>query len=156
MVDLVERINALLQQERNFYTCEDYLSPTFQQKLLENATGESGSDTMLSDSSSSVHSSSSSRINEVWREKICEWAYQVVDHFDFSREVVNISMSFLDRYLSTRLVDKKMFQLAAMTTLYLTVKLYEQGPLSMASMIELSRGYFMVEQMAVMEMSILR
>jgi lipoyl(octanoyl) transferase len=79
----------------------------------------------------------------------------VVDHFDFSREVVAISISLLDRYLSHRSVDKKMFQLAAMTTLYLAIKLNERGTLSMKSMIELSRGYFMPEQMRVMEMAIL-
>jgi lipoyl(octanoyl) transferase len=80
----------------------------------------------------------------------------VIDHFDFSREIVSISIHYLDRYLATRPVNKKLFQLAAMTTLYLAIKLYEPGSLSMASMIELSRGYFKVEQMAEMEMTILR
>jgi lipoyl(octanoyl) transferase len=75
----------------------------------------------------------------------------VVDHFDFSREVVSISISFLDRYLSVRAVDKRLFQLAAMTSLYMTIKIYERGTLSMASMIDLSRGFFMVEHMAAME-----
>lgn len=88
--------------------------------------------------------------------KICEWSYQVIDHFDFSREVVSISIHYLDRFLATRAVNKKMFQLSAMTTLFLAIKLYEPGRISMSSMIELSRGYFMVEQMAAMEKSILR
>ena len=92
----------------------------------------------------------------MWREKICEWSYQVIDHFDFSREVVSVSIHYLDRFLATRTVNKKVFQLAAMTCLFLAIKLHEPGKLSMASMIELSRGYFMVEQMATMEMSILR
>mmetsp|Transcript_10482 Transcript_10482/g.14864 ORF Transcript_10482/g.14864 Transcript_10482/m.14864 type:complete len:300 (+) Transcript_10482:126-1025(+) len=157
MVDLVERIRVLLEQESKHYCCEDYLAPLFQQKLLSDHSSPSCVQSISSCASSNASTSSSnSGINELWREKICEWSYQVVDHFDFSREVVNISISFLDRYLATRPVDKKLFQLAAMTTLYLAIKLYEPGTLSMTSMIDLSRGYFMVEQMAAMETAILR
>ena len=154
MVDLTERLSVLLKQEKSFYKAHDYLSPAFQEKLQSVAWGDFPKLTISS--ASTVSSTSSSGINELWREKICEWSYQVVDHFDFSREVVSISMSFLDRYLCTRQVDKKLFQLAAMTTLYLAIKLNEPGTLSMQSMIELSRGYFKVEQMAVMEMVILQ
>ena len=155
MVDLYERVNVLVKQDRTVYRCDDYLSPSVQQKLKEQCLMNE-LPKMPTCGSVSSSSSSSSGINEVWREKICEWSYQVVDHFDFSREVVGISISFLDRYLCTRPVDKKLFQLAATTTLYLAIKIYEPGNFSMASMIELSRGYFMVEQIAVMEMAILQ
>jgi Cyclin, N-terminal domain len=157
MVDLVERITVMLEQENSHYFTEDYLSSEFQQRL---ASIVADTDDLIppvaGTTTSSSTSSSSSGINEIWREKICEWSYQVIDHFAFSREVVSISIHYLDRYLATRQVNKKMFQLAAMTTLYIAIKLYEPGRLSMQSMIELSRGYFLVEQMAAMEMSILR
>lgn len=154
MVDLLDRLDALLGQELLSYRTEDYLAPGYQQRLqLETADDENIS---LASFSVSSCSTSSSGINEVWREKKCEWSYQVVDHFDFSREIVSISIHYLDRYLATRVVNKKLFQLAAMTTLYLAIKLYEPGTVSMKSMIELSRGYFLVDQMAAMEMAILR
>jgi lipoyl(octanoyl) transferase len=149
MVDLAERLDILLKQE---CVAEDYLSFPFQQKLQTDLSDASESYSFCTASSST----STSNINEIWREKICEWSYQVVDHFDFSREVVSISIHFLDRYLSTRVVNKKYFQLAAMTTLYLAIKLNEHGTVSMKSMIHLSRGYFTVKQMANMEMAILR
>lgn len=155
MVDLSERIDVMLSQEMRFYTTDDYLNPDFQLKL----TPVSDADGFVPPATASLGSStstSSSTINEVWREKICEWSYQVVDHFDFSREVVSVSINYLDRYLAKRSVNKKVFQLAAMTSLFLAIKLYEPGRLSMSSMIELSRGYFMVEQMSAMEMSIFR
>jgi hypothetical protein len=152
MVDLLERMDILLEQECRSYRTEDYLSAGFQQRLNSDYPDE----TLSSSYSACSSSTSSSGINEVWREKICEWKYQVVDHFDFSREVASISIHYLDRYLATRPVNKKVFQLAAMTALYLAIKLYEPGTVSMKSMIELSRGYFMVEQMAEMEVSILR
>lgn len=158
MVDLLERINVMLEQEARCYTTQDYLAPDFQRKLAPIVCDDELliPETATTTVSSSSSGSSSSGITEVWREKICEWSYQVIDHFDFSREVVSISMHYLDMYLATRPVNKKIFQLAAMTCLYLAVKLHEPGRLSMSSMIELSRGYFKHTQMAAMEMSILR
>lgn len=154
MVDLQERLHAMLHQEVCFYKTEDYLAPNFQQQL--SAGTETAFFLSSSASNSSYSSSSSSNINEVWREKICEWAYQVIDHFDFSREVVGVAIHYLDRYLATRIVSKKIFQLAAMTSLFLAIKLYEPGRISMTSMIDLSRGYFTLDQMVAMETSILR
>jgi lipoyl(octanoyl) transferase len=155
MVDLLERLEVLLEQELLSYRTEDYLDPGFQQRLQVSYADENQSHSSSFSTNSS--STSASGINEVWREKICEWSYQVIDHFDFSREVVSISIHYLDRYLSARPVNKKVFQLAAMTSLYLAIKLYEPaGTLSMKSMIELCRGFFLVEQMEEMEMTILR
>jgi len=151
MVDLVDRLHALLEQEVCSYQTADYLAPGYQQKLRDLLCPETHE--YLSCSSATT---STSGINEVWREKICEWSYQVIDHFDFSREIVSIAVSYLDRYLSRRPVNKKHFQLLAMSCLYLAIKLFEPGTVSMKSMIELSRGYFLVEHMAEMEMSVLR
>ena len=153
MVDLVERIDTLVKQECGIYRTEDYLAPSFQAKLAPpRLSSLFAAEPEISAISSST---TTSGINEVWREKICEWSYQVIDHFDFSREVVAISVHYLDRYLSTRTVNKRIFQLVAMTTLYLAIKLHDQGIVSMASMIELSRGYFLVKQMEEMELELL-
>ena len=155
MVDLLERLDVMLKQEVSEYGTMDYLAPEFQQKLASIAQDDSLFQSSTASNSSSS-TSSSSTISEVWREKICEWSYQVIDHFEFSREVVSVAIHYLDRYLATRTVNKKVFQLAAMTCLFLAIKLYEPGNLSMSSMIELSRGYFEVDQMVAMETSILR
>lgn len=155
MVDLQERIDVMIHQELSSYTTEDYLASDFQHQLAAGSENVGFHSSTASDSSHSSSSSASS-INEVWREKICEWSYQVIDHFDFSREVVGVAIHYLDRYLATRTVNKKDFQLAAMGSLFLAIKLYEPGGLSMASMIELSRGYFTVHQMVSMETCILR
>jgi hypothetical protein len=159
MVDLLERLETLLFVEDNSYRTIDYLSPSHQQSLQQQYLIDPSSfdlQSAFTTTASSTSSSSQSGINEVWREKICEWSYQVIDHFDFSREVASISIYYLDRFLATTLVNKKHFQLVAMTTLYLAIKIYEPGNLSMKSMIELSRGYFTPAQMTEMEMAILR
>ena len=158
MVDLLERLEVLLEVEDESYRTIDYLAPSHQQNLPQQYQRDPSSFDLQSafTPTPSSNASSSSGINEVWREKICEWSYQVIDHFDFSREVVSVSIHYLDRFLATTPVNKKLFQLVAMTALYLAIKIYEPGNLSMKSMIELSRGYFSPTQMAEMEMIILR
>ena len=82
MVDLLERIDVMLEQELRAYKTVDYLAPAFQKQLVSIFEAEgSGSPVATDLTVASNSSSSSSTINEVWREKICEWSYQV------SREV---------------------------------------------------------------------
>jgi len=156
-VDLVERFNALRKQESVQYKCLDYLSfnQTMQGKEMQTKSHLHTLSSSFS-SSSSVTSSTYGGINEVWREKICEWTFQVIDHFEFDREVASVSLNYLDRYLSTtRPVSRKVFQLAAMTSLFLAIKIYEPTTLRMSSFIDLSRGYFQTEHIAYMEKIIL-
>ena len=100
-------------------------------------------------------SSPSPKLNELWRDKICEWCYQVVDHFDVKREVVNVAMNYLDRYLATCTVNRRMFQLAAMTALYLAMKLYEPDMCSVSSLVGLGHGYFHADHIEAMEVAML-
>lgn len=158
ITDLFERFDILCRQEDKVYGCHDYLSSEYQVALGQKAVSQPRAHALSSSTFSSCSSGSSSKsggINEVWREKICEWTFQIVDHFDINRETASISLNYLDRYLSIRTVNRKMFQLAAMTSLFLAIKLYEPAPLRMSSFIELSRGYFKTEHIALMESSIL-
>jgi hypothetical protein len=88
-----------------------------------------------------------------------------VDHFDLNREVVSIAMNHLDRFLATfgEEVDKNLFQLLAMTCLYLSIKLNEYKHLlipesksSMDTILRLSRGAFNLQQMEKMEYEVLQ
>jgi len=89
----------------------------------------------------------------------------VVDHFDLNREVVSTAMSHLDRYLGVYdgIVDKNLFQLLAMTCLYLSIKLNEYKHLlipgsksSMDTILQLSRGFFTLKEMEKMEYEVLQ
>ena len=184
LVDISQRLKVMRMQEANAYVVRDYLNPAYQKKIrelterdvakaeadkVEKAAKEStaavpGSsntaDPLPSEAAAAADgnrtTSTNSTINELWREKICEWCYQVVDHFDFNREVVSVAMNYLDRYLATRTVNRRIFQLAAMTALYLAIKLFEPGKLKMSSLIDLSRGYFLAEHIVTMEDSMLQ
>lgn len=87
-----------------------------------------------------------------WRRTICKWSYDIVDHFGYDREIVFVSLNYLDRYLSNRLSRLLMhgnqethtvhngfqgsskegklcareFQLAGVTALYLALKIHGQ------------------------------
>lgn len=147
--DLAARLQALCIRECTYYTCPDYINPEWQVSLVSPQN-----DTYASNE---VQSTSSSDINEMWRMKICEWCYLVVDHFDFDREVVSVAMSYVDRYSSIHTVNRRIFQLAAMTALYLAIKLYESSvSIHPSSLIHLSRGYFFDHHIIAMEESMLQ
>jgi hypothetical protein len=94
------------------------------------------------------------------RIKMCEWCYQVVDFCKFRRETVGIGMSYLDRYLSTSdgrsaLCNRKEYQLAAMTALYVAIKLHEPLEMETSLLADLSRGCYNEMEFVEMEQVIL-
>jgi hypothetical protein len=113
--------------------------------------------------------SNNERVSEGWRRKICEWSFEVVDHFGFDREVVSIALSFLDRVVALKTkpsgepMHRREFQLIAVTCLYLAIKLHGEtdtfdGPrrkLKIHAFVELSRGLFTVETLEAKEREIL-
>lgn len=94
-------------------------------------------------------------VDEVCREKMCEWSYRVCDHFHTSREIVSFAFSYLDRFIDRCSCDRTAFKLASMTALYMATKLLNAKQLSIHSLAELSRGEFEVSHIAEMERIIL-
>jgi len=135
--EVADRIAVMQQQESNTYACSDYIG---------NGNG---------------HQSSKS-VDRECRVKMIEWTYQVVDFCKFSRNTVAISTSYLDRFLSTSspsaqraLVSKKVYQLAAMVTLYLSVKLFEPMAMDPTLLAEISQGCYTEQEIESMEQEIL-
>mmetsp|Transcript_4709 Transcript_4709/g.6705 ORF Transcript_4709/g.6705 Transcript_4709/m.6705 type:complete len:176 (-) Transcript_4709:862-1389(-) len=75
-----------------------------------------------------------------WRSKICEWCYRVIDHFQYDRKVVSIAIDYFDRFLMAHpgadSMSSRNYQLAAMTSLYIAMKIHADDPedMSMADM----------------------
>lgn len=75
-----------------------------------------------------------------WRFEIVDWCYHVVDMCSMHRETVCIALSYLDRYLSTDAgkktrLNKGMFELTAMTCLYIAIKLHEPATVGIETML---------------------
>ena len=109
-------------------------------------------------SSAKKSSSSSLVIDEFCREQIVEWTYRVVDYFRIDREVVAVSLNYLDRFLSSspETYDRAKYKLAATTTLSMAVKVVHPQKLGdLGILSDLSRGEFTMRDVANMENVIL-
>jgi len=108
-----------------------------------------------------------------YRHKILEWFYKTADHFQFDREVVTISMDYVDRFLllhpSAEEISSRTYQLVAMTSLYVAAKLrigdnshaHSQNDISQRRVVclqeyaDLSSGEFSPRDILSMELCVL-
>ena len=79
-----------------------------------------------------------------WREKTSQWCYDVVDHLGESREVVYLAMNVLDRYCvvqsnSSRALKERDYEIAAMTALFLAVRVTGRATLELPQVMRMSR-----------------
>jgi len=127
-------IKMMHYQEDNLYRCCDYLR-------FNKSDSTDGVDTEC-------------------RYKMARWAYQVVDFCNFENECVAYCMNYLDRFLMTpqgqeALEDRKIFQLTAMTCLYIAIKVHETVGIEPQILTSLSRGAYSEGQFEEMERKIL-
>jgi Cyclin, N-terminal domain/Cyclin, C-terminal domain len=136
--DIADRIAIMRIQEETTYRVKDYIAD------------------------SAVYRKRASKpVDRDCRVKMCEWCYQVVDFCKFRRETVGIGMSYLDRYLCTpkgkgALCNRKEYQLAAMTALYIAIKLHEPLEMETSLLADLSRGCYNEMEFVDMEQTILQ
>jgi hypothetical protein len=144
-----DSLYAMVRQERSGkYACSDYLSLTVWQRNVCQLLQKPNHDQRVP--------GRNSRIDEYCREQIAEWSFRVVDYFRIDREVVAVSLSFLDRFLATCRCDRTSFKLAATTTLHLAVKLLYPCKLTdLGILSDLSRGEFDMKDVSKMEAHIL-
>lgn len=145
--ETVDHLKFLLSQEAGAYPiCVDYLSMVRQLSSVD----------------------SGDLVSEGWRRKLCEWSYEVVDHFGFGRDAVGIALNFLDRYVAIKIqecnivIGQREFQLLAVTCLYMALKIHgevedpngQRRKLRIDAFVELSRGFFHVDVIENMEREI--
>ena len=84
--------------------------------------------------------------NPVWREKVTQWCYDVVDHLNESRSVVYVAMNILDRFTVKQDADTVMsdrtFELASLSALFLAVRISGSGNLRLSQLVGMSRSTF--------------
>lgn len=142
---LQERLDMMLWQEVTQYRTVDYLD-----RHDPSQDENYGVDCVMS---------------EQWRTRMCEWAYQLVDHFDFPREIVGTAINYLDRYLANYfaanapdgapLITKKQFQLVTMGCLFLAMKIQGSVQIPVGYMVKLSRGTLLASDLLAMETELL-
>jgi len=98
-----DRLVAMRSQEVVSYGCADYFRHLRVGRPFHASSSTSHPDDL--DQVSPI---------EQRREKVCEWIFQVVDQCDMDREIAEVAMSFLDRFLASIVVDQANNQLAQM------------------------------------------
>ncbi len=127
-ISTAEHILALLQREATGYSTPlpaKYYPTEFDDDTIKSSSGKS------------------TKIGP-WRKRISSWMYDVVDHFSYDRNIVNISLRYIDQYVSyllanssrvgSQVVKRRHFQLIAVTSLYIAIKIHgellEDDPIS--------------------------
>jgi len=101
---------------------------------------------------------------EARRVEICSWMYRFVDSYDLCRDIVARAISYLDRFLMKMLelnnpsyaVEGSFLQLASLTALNISIKLFSPLKWNINGMIKCSRGKFNVEQIISNEREMLQ
>ena len=135
-IDSNDIFQAMRQQEHTDYKCFDYLL----RREVKNGTNLE-EDEVIDDSC---------------RQRMCDWSYRIVDHFNGNRDLVFSSFNLLNRFLDKCSCDRTAFKLAAMTTLYLSIKINCRKPVTIETFANLSRNEFQVEHIQEMEGIILQ
>lgn len=96
------------------------------------------------------------------RIKMIHWYYEVVNYCNFSRNNVEIAISYIDRFLMTHngqiiFIDENKLQLAYMTALYTAIKIHELNGAFSPKLVStfLSHNKYTIDEIVNMEMFIL-
>lgn len=138
---IISTIQAMCHQETQGYSCGDYL------QQYSDAENESDKKKIA--------------VSREVRAKLVDWCYSIVDFCRFNRETVAIAISVLDRFLLSdlglvTLQEPTIYQLAAMTSLYLSIKIHEPEAMDPELVSNLSHGAYTIEQVEAMEYAILQ
>lgn len=82
---------------------------------------------------------------QIWREKVCEWCFKVVDHLGDDREVVYTAMVLLDRYTGAQWshiskYTRHRYQTASMTALLIAMKLHGRTQFGINNLLRMGGG----------------
>jgi hypothetical protein len=88
----------------------------------------------------------------IWRERVTQWCYDVVDHLRVSRSTVYVAMSILDRYFvncvnttttnsssHSNVASDRSYEAAALTALFLAVRIRGGENLEVVDLVRMSR-----------------
>ena len=130
----LETLEAMRRQEERGYIVTDYLSQIPATAALE------------------------APVDAVCRQVMAKWCVDIADFCNYSRDTTCVAMSMLDRFMASdpqMLLDRNLFQLAAMTALYTAVKIHEHEAMDPNLVAQLSRGAHSAQAVEAMEQRML-
>ena len=133
LTDVESTFEAMSMQEENAYLIDDYFL---------DVPAQSSNGLLAVDADA--------------REQIAVWFLRIVQAIDCSVHIAEISLSCLDRFVSTEngriiLLDRSQYQLAALTALYSSVKTHNESALTLDIVVKLARDEFNKSDIEAME-----
>lgn len=110
--------------------------------------------------SDSLLDAASSFAYAAFRKQMVVWCYSIIDHCKFNREIVPITISYLDRFIATPAgssarINREIYQLAAMACLYTAIKIHGHICIHPKAFSGLSSNVFSSDELQAMETKIL-
>jgi len=103
-------------------------------------------------------------VNNIDRQKMCEWYYEMADFLKIDRSTASRSMMLLDRFMAASThshvaaaarQNRDQYQLFALTSLFITIKLFERLNIQAEHVSYLSRGRYGPQEIIKMEIVML-
>ena len=146
--EVVSQIKTMKRQEDGPYKCSDSIT-----KLQSENTRISGTNNRK-------RSRKCNGVDTLYRAKMIEYFYRIVDFFELQRDIVSVTINILDRYSLTAegssIIDnRKEYQLASMASFYTSIKIFESKVIGPDFFTNTSRGSFTEKDITDMEMRIL-
>jgi hypothetical protein len=146
MEETLETLAAMCHQEDTGYLKKDWLR----------LGGQSGSKSIHRPN----HQCWEEAVDIECRDRMVAWCVQVIDFFSFSRDTVEIAVSFVDRFLATpegttARNDHSSYQLTCMAALYTAAKIHEPKATPPELVALSSNGAFTSQDIEAMEVKLL-
>lgn len=85
----------------------------------------------------------------LWRDRVAQWCYDVVDHLNAPRDTVYLAMNFLDRSVAVssmdRVVTKEEYELTSTTCLFLALRVATRAELRITDLLQISHSRLLVK-----------
>lgn len=120
---------------------------------IKNMLNVSRAESAVESQKKSPRSAPFTHCSQVWREKVCEWCFKVVDRLGEDREIVYTAMNLLDRYIhsqqsSAPKYDRHHYQMASMTAFLIAMKLQGRTQFGINNLIRMGGGAVSREDVA--------
>lgn len=91
--------------------------------------------------------------NSVWREKVCQWMYDVTDHLRERRSIVYLAMNILDRYCvamsqkENAAMCERSYEMASLSAIFLAMRIAGSVQVRLPDIIRMSRRGVTTQQL---------
>ena len=155
-IQVIQTIKAMQNQEQH-YAATDYLSTFPSIDHDKNNTNDDADASSVFLSTDDINNAA--KVDEECRMLMAQWCRDVAGTCNYQQETVAIALNILDRFMATStdiLFDRNQFQLASMTSLYISAKIHEHECMDSNLISALSRGGHTKQDVENMESNILR